>query len=83
MKNLIVLLIVLLVFGSFIGCKNRRNSDVTLLEYGISPPGKGDEGGGNGGGGGQQPVPEPSTMLIMGAGIVGIALRSRNKRKKK
>lgn len=78
MRTLVVVLIVLLVFGSFVGCKNRRNSDIDLLEYGISPPGKGDEGGGEGGG--QQPVPEPCTLLLVGGGLVIIGLR-KGKRK--
>ena len=36
---------------------------------------------GNGGGGPNAPVPEPSTLLLVGAGVAGIALLARRRRR--
>ncbi len=63
--------------------QTKENNQTELISTLVNNPGshdltwKYDDGGGGGGGG--DPIPEPSTLILLGAGIVGLAVYRRKK----
>jgi hypothetical protein len=82
MKKLFMFLCIVIMFFGIVGCPSSDDPFTTsnvVKKIGDKIPQVGDD---TPGGNGVSPIPEPATLLLLGSGLVGLAVLGRNKFKK-
>ena len=77
MKKLFMILCVVIMSFGIVGCPSSSDDPATTSSFTSTPVATADESG-------DQPLatPEPTTLLLLGSGLIGLAIIGRNRFKK-
>ena len=76
MKKLFMVLCVMIMFSGIVGCPSSDDQSLKVAKSAVSstPLSQSEDGGS-----GLNPVPEPTTLMLLGSGLVGLAGYGRKK----